>query len=231
SYTTPSIGVPSNSDNPYISRTSQPLGTVFIAVGSVVIVILLGFALFHLLKSFTASSLAKRTVNNEKVAYQEFAHNNNVAYGQPGLFNNMEYKGSVSKLPHVNGSQFLSGMGGLATEYSSSGISDTERAASRHDLTNMFISPTKEMTSNRTGSHNFSNSVTSLSVFGRSYTDMGHGTPPNRNASTVPNYYMNESINNSDSYLPLESSGSGAPGERKPRNPIPSMYLDDLIDN
>lgn len=221
--------MPSNNGNPYISRTSQPLGTVFIAVGSVVAVILLVFALFHLIKSLTASSLAKKTVDDEKIAYKKFAHNNNVAYGQPGLFQNTEYKGSVSKLPLING---LSGLGAtLGAEYSSSGLSDNERAASRHDLTSMFISPTKEMTGNRVGSHNFNSSVTNLSVYGRTGAELGNGLAPNRNSTIIPNYYINDSFNNSEYNLTPEATNSGAPGERKQRNPIPSMYLEDLIDS
>ncbi|KAM9927649.1 hypothetical protein OXX80_010229, partial [Metschnikowia pulcherrima] len=45
-----------------------------------------------------------------------------------------------------------------------------------------------------------------------------------------PNYYMNESINNSEYNLSPETQNARN-GERKPRNPIPSMYLEDLIDS
>ncbi|KAM9923895.1 hypothetical protein OXX59_004896 [Metschnikowia pulcherrima] len=219
-FTTPSIGVPSKNGNPYISRTSQPSGTVFIAVGSVVAVILLGFALYHLIKSLTASSLAKKTVANEKFAYQKFVHNNNVAYGGSSstLFNT-EYKGSVSKLPLANGSQYF------GNDFSNPALSETERATSRHDLTSMFISPVKEMSNNRASSHALNNSTTNLSVYGRSGADTVDASNANR-----PNYYMNESINNSEYNLSPETQNARN-GERKPRNPIPSMYLEDLIDS
>ncbi|GEQ67100.1 hypothetical protein JCM33374_g763 [Metschnikowia sp. JCM 33374] len=237
-YTTPAIRIPGNVKNPYITRTSQPSGTVFIAVGSVVAVILLVFALFHLCKSFTASSLAKKTVDDEKYAYQKFAHNNNVAYGgqnrasQSALFNNTEYKGSVSKLPLMGNNQLSVGnLASLGHEYSSSVLSEADGPTSHQDLTTMFISPTKEMTSNRAASHTLNASFGNVSMYGRSTTDVAHAPNSNRHSSTVPNYYINESFNNSEYNLAPDASNPRAPGDRKQRNPIPSMYLDDLIDH
>lgn len=225
-YTTPSVGVPLNASNPYIFRTSKPLGTVFIAVGSVVALILFLFLMFHLIKSFTASSTARKTVDNEKFAYHEFAQNNNVAYGgsimpQTSTFLNTEYQGSMNRLPLLSPSRSPQMFGGMDPNDSGT-LNYTDNAASQHDLTKMFISPTKEMTGSRIKSQQFNASVTNFSLHGASMSDVGllPALPKNQ---AVPSVYLEEDYSQSESSVPPRTP-------RNKRKTIPSMYLEDLID-
>lgn len=230
-YTTPSVGVPSNTNNPYISRASEPLGTVFIAVGSIVAVVLIVFALFHLIRSLAASSVAKKTTNNEKFAYEKFAQNNNAAYGAhltplSSVFFNQAHDGSVAKLPLLSSRNSVFG-GSHAGDAST--IFNSE-AASNTDLTNMFVSPTKEvMAGGRVKSHAFSGSQTNVSMYGKPLLVPAS----NRHSQVVPNLYINDLFNNSDYAMAQPQLQSRSPDNRPraARKNVPSMYLDDLIDH
>lgn len=73
-FTTPSITVPQNKDNPYVIRTSNVNGTVFIAVGVIVVVILAGFILYHFIVSITSSRLAKRSIQSDHKAFEKYTN-------------------------------------------------------------------------------------------------------------------------------------------------------------
>lgn len=88
-FTTPSVTVPPNSNNPFIIRQYNPAGTVFIAVGAIVGAILLGFILYHLIVSLTASRLAKRSSADDKKLYEKYQTYNNNAYGFSGMNHNL----------------------------------------------------------------------------------------------------------------------------------------------
>ena len=113
---------------------------------------MLGFILYHLIVSLTASKLAKKSNADDRKLYEKYQSNNTNAYGYSGVtpqtsLNNFtsDYGGSVSKLPllnksfaNVNGSQ----TGDNSTIYQSEvGAAVT----SKHDLTKMFVSPTAEV--------------------------------------------------------------------------------------
>ncbi|RCK67863.1 hypothetical protein Cantr_03128 [Candida viswanathii] len=248
-YTTPVVSVPPNNDNPFIIRQSNPAGTVFIAVGAIVGAILLGFILYHLIVSLSASRLAKRSSADDKKLYEKYQTNNNNAYGFSGMtpqstLNNFttEYGGSVSKLPllnksfgNINGSQ----AGDNSTIYQSEvGAAVT----SKHDLTKMFVSPTAEvMQHKRVRSSHYNPSLTNLS-FGGSTSNLVNPSPAtNRHSQVVPNLYINQEGNNSD--YSLSQAGLMAPSTQQQqqtqqqlstpanRRTLPSMYLEDLIDN
>lgn len=282
-YTTPSITVPANSANPYILRDVNPSGTVFIAVGAIVGAILLGFVLFHLINSLTASRLAKKAFFNDKQMYEKYQNNNNTAYGiSPsttldfgGGGQGHNHSHSVTKLPLLSsqGTKSMTGLGGGVGGAGGSQFGDTSTlyqseiggtaATSKHDLTKMFVSPTAEVMSHNVNkpSH-INNSVPDLSYLGSS-TNLSTNT--DRNSTIIPNLYMNNAINNSDYHItdnsrpPLLASRSLSPSHAshpqgiqgppehlqhlnmnsnadhhlnvKPnRRTIPSMYLEDLID-
>lgn len=238
SFSTPSVTVPPSHNNPYILKTSGPLGVVFIAVGCVVAAILLAFAFYHLYKSLNSSRLAKRTLNNEKFKQQRYS----------GLFGssvtpvstnylNTDYPGSVAKLPILNSSKSFAGgsqVGDNSTLYNYDGTHPT----THHDLTRMFVSPTKEvMSHNRTRSHHQSGSVTNVSsLYGRSSTNLNNPSPAtNRHSQLIPNLYINEEINNSDYSVALPDVQARQPNAdgtmpREGKKTLPSMYLEDLID-
>lgn len=246
-FTTPSVTVPPNSNNPFIIRQYNPAGTVFIAVGAIVGAILLGFILYHLIVSLTASRLAKRSSADDKKLYEKYQTYNNNAYGFSGMtpqstFNNFtnEYGGSVSKLPllnksfaNINGSQ----VGDNSTIYQSEvGAAIT----SKHDLTKMFVSPTAEvMQHKRVRSSHYNPSLTNLSI-GGSTSNLANPSPAtNRHSQVVPNLYINQEVNNSD--YSLSQQGLVAPSTQQlqqqqqlstppNRRTLPSMYLEDLID-
>lgn len=247
-YTTPSVSVPPNNNNPYIIRQSNPAGTVFIAVGAIVGAILLGFILYHLIVSLTASKLAKKSNADDRKLYEKYQSNNTNAYGYSGVtpqtsLNNFtsDYGGSVSKLPllnksfaNVNGSQ----TGDNSTIYKSEvGAAVT----SKHDLTKMFVSPTAEvMQHKRVRSSHYNPSLTNLS-FGGSTSNLGNPSlATNRHSQAVPNLYINQEVNNSD--YSLSQHGLVAPSSQQQqqqqqqlnapvnRKTLPSMYLEDLID-
>ena len=256
SYTTPSISVPPNSNNPFIIRQHNPSGTVFIAVGAIVGAILLGFILYHLIVSCTASRVAKKTSTNDRILYEKYESNNNNAYGYSNMtptstLNNFEYKShhhgsSISKLPLLNRSfANLPGGGSQVGDNSTIYQSDVAAPASKHDLTKMFISPTAEvMQHKKTKSYN--PSLTNLSL-GGSATNLASPSPAtNRHSQLVPSLYINNEMNNSDysvaqhnpSIPPSlhEESQSQSQGSddqnskvQSPRKPIPSMYLEDLM--
>ena len=247
-YTTPSVTVPPNSGNPFIIRQSNPAGTVFIAVGAIVGAILLGFILYHLIVSLTASRLAKRTSADDKKLYEKYQHNNNNAYGFSGMtpqstLNNFttEYGGSVSKLPllnksfgNINGSQ----VGDNSTIYQSEvGAAVT----SKHDLTKMFVSPTAEVMQHKgVRSSHYNPSLSNLS-FGGSTSNLVNPSPAtNRHSQVVPNLYINQEVNNSDYSLSQQGSMAASSQQQSQqqqqlstpsnRRTLPSMYLEDLID-
>lgn len=227
-YTTPSVGVPSNTNNPYIYRAKQPLGTVFIAVGSVVAVILVAFAIFHLVRSLAASSLAKKTTNNEKYAYEKYAKNNNAAYGSQitplsSAFFDTAYRGSMASLPLLKDGQ--SAFGGSVTGGDST-LAGSE-VASNNDLTNMFISPTREVMGGRRVRQATTGSAANVSLVGKGLSVTALPAA-NRHSQPVPHLYLNDDFTNSD--YSVQQSAARSP-ERKPRRAVPSMYLDDLIDN
>ncbi|CAG86025.2 DEHA2C06468p [Debaryomyces hansenii CBS767] len=251
SYTTPAVTVPANNDNPYIVRHSNPSGTVFIAVGAIVGAIFLGFIFYHLIRSLTASRLAKKTLDGDKEMYEKYQNNNSTAYGGHGITASSTYNTeSVAKLPllshhasrqHLGGFTGASGsqIGDTSTIYAS----ETAAATSKHDLTKMFISPTAEvMSHNRTKSGHFGGSTNSL--FGGSTSNLGNPSPAtNRHSQLVPSLYINNETNNSDYSLnshaqsqqgqPQQSQQQqqlNTPGKNN-RRAIPSMYLEDLIDN
>ncbi|CUM62700.1 uncharacterized protein PRCAT00000256001 [Priceomyces carsonii] len=257
SYTTPAISVPPNDNNPYIIREHNPSGTVFIAVGCIVGAILLGFVLYHLIKSLWASKLAKKTLADEKKLYEKYQNNNSYAYGGSTVtpstsMNFNDYQQSVTKLPllsHHRNRSLLMGFGGSNTSDSQvgdSGVYSSEvGATSKHDLTKMFISPTEEVMQ-----HKRNKSNTSQSILGGSVTNFSN--PPaasNWHSQILPNLYINKEVNNSDYSVSnsardnvqkdeKDERGESYDGPRSPsrgaradRRMIPSMYLEDLIDN
>lgn len=238
SFTTPAISVPPNSDNPFILREKNPTGTVFIAVGAIVGAILIGFILYHFIRSVRASRLAKRTLASEKLMYETYNHNNNTAYGNnitPSAltFNmNTEYQ-LVAKLPllaHNPSRSFLGmGAGSQAGDTSTIYASEAGHATSKHDLTKMFISPTAEvMGHKRVKSSQYNGSVTNLSFMGGSTSNLATPVPASNRHSQMPSLYINNEVNNSDYSLATDTQSQQAP--RSNRKTIPSMYLDDLID-
>lgn len=258
SYTTPSVSVPPNSNNPFIIRQHNPSGTVFIAVGAIVGAILLGFILYHLIVSLTASRVAKKTSTNDRILYEKYESNNNNAYGYSNMtptstLNNFEYKShhhgsSISKLPLLNRSFGNLPGGSQVGDNSTIYQSDVAVPASKHDLTKMFISPTAEvMQHKKTKSYN--PSLTNLPL-GGSASNLANPSPAtNRHSQLVPSLYINNEINNSEYSVAqhnpsiqqsLHEEGQ-SPAQRSdelqqntrnqnPRKTIPSMYLEDLID-
>lgn len=244
SYSTPSVSVPPNHDNPYILRTSAVSGTVFIAVGAIVGTILLAFILYHLIKSIRASSLAKKEMFDDKQMYEKYHNNNNTAYGLTPSIMNADYQQSVSKLPllsHHRSKSVLSGFGG---DNSTIYASEAGQQTTSHDMTRMFISPTAEAMYNVKGggAKNASLSVANLSLVGSSTTNLSNPQPAsNRHSQLIPNLYVNNEINNSEYSINHFASPASHPVSsprfltrspiRKNGKPIPSMYLDDLMDD
>lgn len=235
-YTTPSITVPPNHDNPYILHSSATSGTVFIAVGTVVGAILLAFILFHLIKSIRASSLAKKEMFGDKHMYEKYQNNNTNAYGltpSTTLNLNSEYQPTVSKLPLFShhATKSVISIGGSQFGGDTSTIFASETGQQPHDMTKMFISPTAEAMNSIKGGKN--PSVANLSLVGASTTNLSNPVPAtNRHSQLIPSLYLNSEINNSE-----YSMGPASPPvtERRAPNrgkaPIPSMYLDDLMDD
>ena len=259
SYSTPSMEVPGTDKNPYILSTDDTNGTVFIAVGAIVGAILLSFIIYHLVRSVTASRMAKTTLASDKLMYEKYQNNNNNAYGlsTTSTLNNMGNQ-SIAKLPLLSHhpSRSVTGLGG-GLEGSTSQLGDTSTlyqseaggvtaATSKHDLTKMFISPTAEVMTNKRARG---------SQFGGSTPNLASPTPAtNRHSQLIPNLYVNNEINNSDYSIstynqrplsqvqspeapphpnlqPLNSSAlSPNQPPRSNRKTIPSMYLEDLID-
>ncbi|KAK6458010.1 uncharacterized protein RJT20DRAFT_133451 [Scheffersomyces xylosifermentans] len=276
-FTTPTITVPPNLNNPYILRQENPTGTVFIAVGAIVGAMLLGFILYHLIVSFAASRLAKKNAADEKQLYEKY--NNHSAYGLGGGLTpttstgfGSEYQPSVAKLPLLTPSMTM--LSGFGTNFASpalangSQVGDTSTIyqsevgvpASKHDLTKMFISPTAEvMQHKRVRSSSYGGSITNLSfigvgAFNGSSSNLvnipGHrnsqgvyqdgslvNVAGNRNSHGMYNNGNNSDYSVTDNHRhehATDSSHTGgihAEGPRSARKQIPSMYLEDLIDN
>ncbi|ODV80519.1 uncharacterized protein CANTADRAFT_25033 [Suhomyces tanzawaensis NRRL Y-17324] len=241
SFTTPAIKVPNSIVNPHILRETNPSGTVFIAVGAIVGAIIIAFILYHLIVSLTASRLAKKSLAGDRQLYEKYQNNNNTAYGgAAGLTpTNMTFD---SKLPFLSptktvltglGGGMGGGMGSLAGgsvvgDNSTIYASEAGAATSKHDLTKMFISPTAEvMQHKRVRSSQYGGSTTNLSMLGGSTTNL---IPASNRHSQMPSLYIN---NDNNSEYSLSQAGS-APHQghtpRSNRKTIPSMYLEDLID-
>lgn len=235
-FSTPSVTVPPSNNNPYILRTSGPLGVVFIAVGSVVGAILIAFALYYLYKSLSSSRMAKRTMTNEKFAHQKYqgAFGPSVTPQTLGFFH-PDNSSSVAKLPLLNSSK--SPMGGSQVGESSTIFTyEGTHPTSHHDLTHMFVSPTRDvMAHNRTRSQYLAGSVSNFSFNGGSKTNLTSPSPATNRHSQVPNLYINEESNNSDYSVVQPTNQERGPDEngnmpREGKRTLPSMYLEDLID-
>ncbi|KAL7666284.1 Vacuolar membrane protein [[Candida] zeylanoides] len=231
SYTTPAVTVPANHNNPYIIRHHKPNGTVFIAFGTVVGAILLSFVVYHVVKSLRAARIAKRSSATDRVFYEKY--NGGGALGTrptltpsaTTLYNvNTEYSPSVAKLPLLNHqpSASLSGLDDIYAPHlpvgDTSTIYQSEAGnASVHDTTRMFVSPTAEvMTRNR---HSM------FAAPGDSTASLSLAAPASR--ERVSNVFIHEGSEGSQ----VESPPARADPGRKGRGTVPSMYLDDLIDN
>lgn len=218
SYTTPPIDIPSIKGNPFISSSNKPRGTVFIGVGSAVALILLLFGLYHLVKSLMASTLAKKTVNNEKRSYQRFA--DNAMYRDSNrsstIFENLVVPGSRM-------STFNKGAGSMAGSQFDANASFYDQVAptTHQDLTNMFISPTKDVMAGK--SRSLVDSQVNVSTFGLGKG--GFNTAGNRSSQHFPSMYFNDTPSNSTVAVPNKTP------ERPKRRTVPSMYLEDLIDD
>lgn len=252
-FTTPSVTVPPNNNNPYIINQTNPNGTVFIAFGVIVCLVLVGFIIYHLILSLTASRLAKKALYNDKQIYEKYQDNNNTAYGlTPSTTNfNLSNVGigstqSVSKLPllsHHPTKSFggsTSQLGDTSTLYQS----EIGVPASKSDMTKMFISPTAEVMSHqRVKSSQYSGSLTNLSLPNGSHTNLTTSSPMNKRTSAIPNLYLDGEVNNSDYSISNASKSNNLTpvnlqhlnsndqlNTKHTRKTIPSMYLEDLID-
>lgn len=214
SFTTPAIEVPSSKGNPFITSTTKPSGTVFIGVGSAVAFILVVFALYHLIKSLMARSLAKRTVNNEKRTYQRFS--DNAFYGNntnrsSTIFENL----AGPKVPPKGGSY-------TASQYdANNSFYDLMPPTTHQDLTNMFISPTKDVMAGK--SRSLADSQVNVSTLGLGKP--GLNTVGNRSSQHMPSMYFHETPSNSTLGVPTRTP------DRPKRRTVPSMYLEDLLDD
>lgn len=194
------------------------------------IAMLVAFFAFHAFKSIRASMLAKRSWTNEKSVYEKYnINNNNTAYGgalSPGL---PGYRGSTAKLPLLSSHSIFSG----AQADNSMVYNDLGPATSHHDLTQMFISPTKEvMAHGRSRSQVFdSNSLANLN---KSQTNLANPSPAtNRHSQLIPNLFLDNEVEPSEYSVlttPAQPLEEGSPNPRLKRKTLPSMYLDDLID-
>lgn len=198
--------------------------------------ILVAFALYYLYKSLSSSRMAKRTMTNEKFAHQKYqapfgGSQNTLALGFFNPDNN-----SVAKLPLLNSTK--SPMGGSQVgENSTIFTYEGSHPTTHHDLTHMFVSPTRDvMSQNRTRSQYLAGSVSNLSFHGGSKTNLTNPSPAtNRQSQVIPNLYINEEANNSDYSIVQPSVQERKPNEsgampREGRKTLPSMYLEDLID-
>ncbi|CAH6722833.1 hypothetical protein CLIB1444_11S02146 [[Candida] jaroonii] len=257
-YTTPAISVPPNDNNPYILKTEDTAGTVFIAVGSIVGAILLGFILYHLFISFTASRLAKKAFKTDKEMYEKYHHNNNTAYGLTPSSSTLNFMNSRSGTATLSNFPLLShhaskSVTGLA-DLSDNQLGDTSTLyqsevgapTTKNDLTKMFVSPTAEVMSHKKMK---SGHITgSIPSFNSSSTNLNNSPVNNRHSTIIPNLYIDHDMNNSDytlstnkvsnSSIPnipshlqtLSESGDTTLNSKPKRKTIPSMYLEDLID-
>lgn len=231
--TTPSMYVSLPTNNPYVIKQTNPSGTVFIAVGAIVGLIFLGFILYNLIVSITASRTAKKNNANDKKIYEKYQNNHTSAYG-PTVSN--------SKLPYLNNSNksMLSGLGGdTLTIYAS----ESGGATSKHDLTKMFFSPTADvMQHKRMRSTGYlTGSTSNLSMFGTPQNGGGSqvGGSVSNLGRNIPSMYINNEGNNSEYSMQTGQTGQpgavqGTPTQGQPRSTrktIPSMYLEDLMDS
>ncbi|EGV65968.1 hypothetical protein CANTEDRAFT_101593 [Yamadazyma tenuis ATCC 10573] len=267
-YTTPSVTVPPNDNNPYILTTSNVNGTVFIAVGSIVGAMLLAFILYHLIRSITASRNAKKALLDDKQTYEKYQNNNSTAYGlSPSTTLNFfgdTRNSQVGKLPllshhatksfsDMNGGYIDSQLGDTSTLYQS----EVGMPTVKNDVTKMFISPTAEvMSHNRVKSQIFGSNT---NLFNNSMSNMSN-TPDQTQHSTIPNLYISNDNTNSEyslstntnshtnNHYPIQrdmskqdipehlqrmaanSSSQNTLNVKPNRKTIPSMYLEDLID-
>lgn len=221
-YTTPVVTVPASTDNPFIERTSKPSGTVFIAVGSVVGFILLAVLSFYAVRSILASKIAKRAVAGEKSTYGY--HGGNTL----GLnFNSTEYRGSVASVPLLNA-------GGARSIFRGDDSPAYGDATSNHDVTEMFVSPTRQvMSHSRQKSQNWDGSVSTASLYGKLGVGMNLPVPAtSRYSQLMPHLYLNDNADDSGIFSVDSSQAGEVPNAERPgkRKTVPSMYLDDLID-
>lgn len=229
-YTTPVMTVPPSSSNPFIIRTKNTNGTVFIAVGAILGAILLGFILYHLILSILSSRLAKKSIENDKKFFEKYQSNGNNGYGYSMTPQSTADFYSVAKLPLLT----KTGLGGGLGNNGDSTINDTSTiyqsefnsTTSKSDLTKMFISPTAEFMHHKRTKSSLNNS-SNFSLIGSQTNSFP--SPQNR-YSQIPNLYINNDHNNSE-INQLEASDVTNLNTVTPRKMIPSTYLEDLVGN
>ncbi|ODQ79894.1 hypothetical protein BABINDRAFT_161564 [Babjeviella inositovora NRRL Y-12698] len=228
-WTTPLVSVPPSQNNPYIYHTNRVNGTVFIAFGSIVGVIILAFIGFHVVRSLLASSTAKKNKVKEKAFYDSYNANTK---GRSGT----EYQplgGSISPMGGKYGNTYVdASVGDYSSLYNGSQVDNrsfsVNSPAMKADVTKMFVSPTADIMNHKRGLRpNPLGSNVSLT-----------GGYPGQRSSYIPSIYMNEELSESQpSIAPMSSVsqninntfGTGRT-PTTPRKAVPSMYLDDLLE-
>ncbi|RKP28689.1 hypothetical protein METBISCDRAFT_4109, partial [Metschnikowia bicuspidata] len=213
SFTTPVIEVPNMKGNPFIASTNMPRGTVFIGVGSGFAAILALFGLYHLFKSLMASTVAKKTVNSEKRVYQHFADNAMKGENKRALAGLGSYTGAGTKLSLF---QEVTGSTNLDTN---SSFYEQMAPTKHQDFTNMFISPTKEVMAGK--SRSLVDSQINMSTLGYGK----NGFNPARSSQHVQSMYFHDTPSTSS-----VGASTRTPDRSKRRN-VPSMFLEDLIND
>lgn len=205
SFTTPSMTVPPSSNNPYISKTTSPSGTVFIAFGSIALFLLIATYLAYLFNSWRA----KRATLNQEIHYDS------------------EYKGGYNYNPEQQQQQQQSVVPLLRNEPSNFNFQNspyqggsTVNLQRPTDVTKMFISPTAEVLNVR-NSTMFQDSSTSSPL--RTPYDSPVQFQHSRNGSRVGV--------NSETGSTKYSSNLRETRGRGDNKVIPSMYLDDMLED
>lgn len=221
SFSTPTVRIPANADNPYIYRSSQPSGTVFICFGAILGTILLSYLGFLVWRSYTSKKDTAENYNDANTGY----------YGSdPG-----EATGSSSRLPLLKPKNSSLSQFSMIRPNSPQPMQQMKQ----NDVTRLqFVSPTFEAMNMSKQNENRPqiSEPTMLSTSNLSVSNATH----NRNSS-----YLSMPLHQRDSsYMPALGSTSEislaaprkstAPATRQTRTghrTVPSMYLESMFDD
>lgn len=164
--TIPEIEILDGNDNPFILKNSNSTYTVFIIFVSTVSAIILIFVSYYLIFAFAASRLAKKTIENDKMEFNDYNNSNNSFYATKESFNNLrsnvllgyKHHQSIFNLPllskdkvsfskmNTNNNRSLSNIDliNVSNSFNHSSLIFNDKSATS-DLTKMFISPTAEV--------------------------------------------------------------------------------------
>lgn len=236
SFPTPTITPPSSHDNPNISRSSVPSGTVFIAVGAVAGFIFLSFILVLFIKKLIAKKNASKTLALDSESSSNYGGGGEKFNGGNAEFysTTSNLKQSSVKIPLLyeqpNADSSMSDITGsfLKPEQNLYSTLDKDTSQQQNKRRSMFVSPTAEVMNfnkNKTHSRFLSTGAGSSHTRDHSNLNINDNSVPDLRHSRIESFDTNTDIRlTSPERSPPRAANRG-------HRTVPSQYLESMFED